>query len=110
MLEDRELEEEQYEEEERGRSKGAAGRRRGGRQQRFTARRRKTCTFCDGKVAAIDYKQANALRSFLTDRGKIRPRRQTGTCAKHQRQLTTAIKRARHLALLPFVMEVKRSR
>ena len=54
-------------------------------------------------MKSIDYKQADQLRRFLTDHGKIRPRRQTGTCAKHQRQLATAIKRARHLALLPFV-------
>ena len=50
------------------------------------------------------------LRRFLTDRGKIRPRRQTGTCAKHQRQLSTAVKRARHLAFLPFVVEPGQSR
>ncbi len=99
--------EEQYEVEEEPR--GPSGRRRG-RQQRFTTRRRKTCLFCDEKVSSIDYKQANTLRSFLTDRGKIRPRRQTGVCARHQRQLTVAIKRARHIALLPFVMEVKRNR
>ncbi len=100
-----EMEEEYEEEEERG--TGAAGRRR--RQQRYAVRRRRTCIFCEEKTSSIDYKQANMLRPFLTDRGKIRPRRQTGTCAKHQRQLATAIKRARHLALLPFVMEVRRS-
>lgn len=110
MIEDRELEIEEQYEEEQGRAKGAAGRRRAVRQQRFAVRRRKTCSFCENKVSCIDYKQVNVLRSFLTDRGKIRPRRQTGACAKHQRQLATAIKRARHLALLPFVMEVKRSR
>ena len=73
-------------------------------------RRRKTCVFCEDGVAHIDYKQVDVLRNFLTDRGKIRPRRQTGTCAKHQRQLSTAIKRARHLALLPFVVEPGRPR
>jgi small subunit ribosomal protein S18 len=57
------------------------------------------------KVTHIDYKQYDMLGRYLTDRGKIRPRRQTGTCAKHQRQLAMAIKRARHLALLPFVVE-----
>lgn len=88
--------------EERGRRGGARPRRRGGR---FFARRRKTCAFCEQKVAHIDYKQVDTLRTFLTDRGKIRPRRQTGTCAKHQRQLAVAIKRARHLALLAFVLE-----
>lgn len=98
-----EMEEEYEEEEERGE---AVGRRR--RQQRYALRRRRTCVFCEEKTP-IDYKHANILRPFLTDRGKIRPRRQTGTCAKHQRQLATAIKRARHLALLPFVMEVRRS-
>jgi small subunit ribosomal protein S18 len=108
-----ELEMETRYEEEQGQSRGGAGRRRGGgggRQQRFAARRRKTCVFCEDKTASISYRQANALRSFLTDRGKIRPRRQTGTCARHQRQLATAIKRARHLALLPFVVEARRSR
>jgi len=98
-----EMEEEYEEEEERS---AAAGRRR---QQRYAMRRRKTCIFCEEKTSSVDYKQVNVLRPFLTDRGKIRPRRQTGTCAKHQRQLATAIKRARHLALLPFVMEVRRS-
>ena len=101
-----EMEEEYEEEEERG--KKVAGRRRR-QQQRYAVRRRRTCTFCEGKVSSIDYKQANVLRPFLTDRGKIRPRRQTGTCARHQRQLATAIKRARHLALLPFVVEVRHS-
>jgi small subunit ribosomal protein S18 len=109
LAEETELET-RYDEEQERPSRGAAGRRRGGRQQRFAARRRKTCAFCGDKVTFIDYKQASMLRSFLTDRGKIRPRRQTGTCAKHQRQLATAIKRARHLALLPFVMEARRSR
>lgn len=67
--------------------------------------RRKVCAFCTDKIEAIDYKQPDLLRRFLTDRGKIRPRRQTGTCAKHQRRLTVAIKRARHLALLPYAAE-----
>jgi len=79
------------------------------RDERFS-RRRKTCFFCEEKITHIDYKQADRLWRFLTDRGKIRPRRQTGTCAKHQRQLSIAIKRARHLALLPFVAEPKRAR
>lgn len=85
----------------RGR-RGTRDRQRG--QPRFE-RRRKTCLFCKEKVTHIDYKQINVLEPFLTERGKIRPRRQTGTCAKHQRQLAVAIKRARHLALLPFVVE-----
>jgi len=80
--------------------------RQRGRRRFF--RRRKTCVFCEEKVSHIDYKKADSLRSFLlTDRGKIRPRRQTGTCAKHQRQLSLAVKRARHLAMLPFVVKAK---
>ncbi len=59
--------------------------------------------FCTEKVAAIDYKDIPRLRKFISERAKILPRRVTGTCAKHQRELTTAIKRARQMALLPFV-------
>jgi small subunit ribosomal protein S18 len=69
--------------------------------RRFVARP-KICKFCADKNIAIDYKNIELLRRFVTEEGKIRPRRQTGTCAKHQRELATAIKRARHLALLPF--------
>jgi len=65
--------------------------------------RRKVCSFCVDKVAVIDYKEAGKLRQYISDRGKIEPRRKTGTCAKHQRALAVAIKRARHLALLPYV-------
>lgn len=72
------------------------GRRMGAR------RRKKVCTFCSEKVAQIDYKDAAMLRRFISERAKILPRRVTGTCACHQRGLTQAIKRARHLALLPF--------
>ena len=90
------------------RRRGTRDRRRSGRRQ--FGRRRRKCVFCEQKVTHIDYKQANVLRGFLTDRGKIRPRRQTGNCAKHQRQLAMAIKRARHLALLPFVVETQRTR
>jgi small subunit ribosomal protein S18 len=68
-------------------------------------RRPKFCAFCVDHVDHIDYKDAATLGRYLTDRGKIRPRRQTGTCAKHQRRLAMAIKRARHLALLPFAAE-----
>ncbi len=75
-------------------------RRRPGR-----GRRRKECAFCANKRARIDYKAADELRRYLTDRGKILPRRATGVCARHQRQLALAIKRARHLALLPFTSE-----
>ena len=69
--------------------------------RRYVARP-KICQFCADKNTVIDYKQSDFLRRFVTEDGKIRPRRQTGTCAKHQRELATAIKRARHLALLPF--------
>ena len=68
-------------------------------------KRRKVCSFCVDKVTQIDYKDTDKLRRFLSERGKILPRRTTGTCAAHQRQLTTAIKRARHVALLPYVAD-----
>ena len=67
--------------------------------------RKKVCAFCVDKVSEIDYKDVAKLRRYLSERGKIVPRRVTGTCARHQRQLTTAIKRARHIALLPYVSE-----
>lgn len=67
--------------------------------------RTKVCNFCVEKVSRIDYKNYDMLRRYLTERAKIRPRRQTGTCARHQRALARAIKRARHLALLPFTGE-----
>ena len=65
--------------------------------------RRKHCSLCMDKVEVIDYKDPVKLRRYISDRGKIEPRRKTGTCAKHQRALAEAIKRARHLALLPYV-------
>jgi small subunit ribosomal protein S18 len=77
-------------------------------QSRFGMRRAKSCAFCTEKGKIIHYKDADTLRRFLTENGKIRPRRQTGTCARHQRRLAVAIKRARHLALLPFEGEVGR--
>lgn len=67
--------------------------------------RRKVCQFCVEKVQHIDYKDVIRLRRFTSERGKILPRRMTGTCAKHQRQLSTAIKRARTIALMPYVSE-----
>nr|MDD6336295.1 30S ribosomal protein S18 [bacterium] len=67
--------------------------------------RRKVCAFCVDKVEHIDYKDLPRLRRYLNERGKIVPRRATGTCAKHQRQLSIAIKRARQVALLPYTME-----
>lgn len=68
-------------------------------------KRRKVCTFCVDKVEHIDYKDVAKLRRFLSERSKILPRRMTGVCAAHQRQLTEAIKRARHIALLPYITE-----
>lgn len=67
--------------------------------------RKRVCAFCADKIAEIDYKDVPRLRRFLSERGKIIPRRVTGTCARHQRQLTTAIKRARHVAFLPYVSD-----
>ena len=68
-------------------------------------RRRKVCVFCEDKIADIDYKDTVRLRKFISERGKILPRRISGACAKHQRQLTVAIKRARVMALLPYVSD-----
>ena len=81
---------------------------RGGPRERGGRRhfgRRKVCMFCVEKVKAIDYKDPMRLRRFLSDRARIEPRRKTGTCAKHQRWLAIALKRARHLALLPYTPE-----
>ena len=72
--------------------------RRGGR------RRKKVCVFC-GKDNVIDYKDTNKLKRYISERGKILPRRITGNCSKHQRALTVAIKRARHVALMPYVCD-----
>jgi small subunit ribosomal protein S18 len=71
-------------------------------------RRKKTCRFCEEKSRVIDYKDERLLRRYVTDRGKIIPKRITGVCARHQRELTQAIKRARHIALLPFTSETLR--
>jgi small subunit ribosomal protein S18 len=79
--------------------------RDGGRRGGFRPRRRKVCAFCVDKITHIDYKEHQRLHSFVSDRGKILKSRQTGTCTKHQRALANAIKRARHIALLPFVAE-----
>jgi small subunit ribosomal protein S18 len=67
--------------------------------------RRKICSFCVDKIDRIDYKEAGRLRRYVTERGKILPRRITGNCARHQRQLTTAIKRARFMALMPYTFD-----
>jgi small subunit ribosomal protein S18 len=82
---------------------GGGGRRGGG--GRFRRPRRKVCAFCVDKVKHIDYKEHQRLRDFVSDRGKILKSRMTGTCLKHQRKLSAAIKRARQVALLPFVSE-----
>ena len=74
-------------------------RRRGGR------RRKKVCVFCASENTVIDYKDTNKLKRYVSERGKILPRRITGNCAKHQRALTVAIKRARHVALMPYTVE-----
>ncbi len=74
-------------------------RRRGGMH-----RRKKVCVFC-GKDSSIEYKDTNKLKRYISERGKILPRRITGNCAKHQRALTVAIKRARHIALMPYVQD-----
>lgn len=67
--------------------------------------RKRVCTFCVDKVESIDYKETHKLRKYITERGKILPRRISGNCAKHQRQVTVAIKRARNIALLPYIIE-----
>jgi len=69
------------------------------------AKKKKVCSFCVDKIEFIDYKDYGRLRKYITERGKILPRRITGNCAKHQRQLTKAIKRARNIALLPFTAD-----
>ncbi len=76
-----------------------------GRSQRPRRGRRKVCIFCADKIAHIDYKDIARIRKFISERGKIQPKRMTGCCAQHQRDLTTAIKRARQVALLPFAGE-----
>ena len=78
-------------------------RKRRPRKRKRIYHRRKVCRFCADSKLVIDYKDSRSLRYFITERGKIIPRRITGTCATHQRTLTTAIKRARSIALLPFV-------
>jgi small subunit ribosomal protein S18 len=79
-----------------------SGERRG--RSRFIPRR-KVCSFCVEHITAIDYKRIDGLRRYLSERGKIEPRRKTGTCAKHQRMLTQALKRERHLAHLPYTLQ-----
>lgn len=75
------------------------------RKERGRRPKKKVCAFCVDKVHQVDFKEATRLRRFITERGKILPRRISGNCAKHQRQLTVAIKRSRIMALLPFSIE-----
>jgi len=77
-----------------------SARRRGGRRPR-----KKVCNFCKDKVTSIDYKDADGLRRYITERGKILPKRVTGTCAKHQRMVARAVKRARSVAILPYTTD-----
>ena len=86
-----------------GRPARPAGRPAGGRPR--YAPRRKVCAFCVDKIDHIDYKDVGRIRRYLSERAKIEPRRKSGTCAKHQRHLTIAIKQARHVALLPYTAE-----
>src|SRR5271154_3267789 len=91
------------------RPQGMGGGRPGGpakRGKRNFVRKKKVCRFCVDKVDYIDYKKAEILAPFIQDRGKILPRRMTGTCSRHQRWLTVAIKRAQNIALLPFAAEL----
>ncbi len=78
-----------------------AGSTEAGGERRFFAKP-KFCQFCADKTLTIDYKKTDLLRKYITEDGKIRPRRQTGACAKHQRAVAVAVKQARHIALLPF--------
>ena len=71
--------------------------------------RRKVCKFCENQIKQINYKDVRTLRRFITDQGKIIPRRVTGVCARHQRQLTRAIKRARNVALIHYTLDVTQS-
>lgn len=119
-LDDEELDDEDLEDEDddddggdgrsRRRSRSSRSGTRGGRfsGRRSFGRRPRFCSFCGEKTRAIDYKQVDLLRRYVTDQGKIRGRRQTGTCARHQRMLSQAIKRARQMALLPYAGEIRR--
>jgi small subunit ribosomal protein S18 len=88
----------------RGPGRGEQGRPGpGGKRQYF--RRRKVCKFCEEKIDAVDYKDVRLVSQFISERGKILPRRLTGTCSPHQHLLAVAIKRARNIALIPFASE-----
>ena len=90
----------------RGGAGGGEGGKGGGMRKRGFARR-KVCRFCADKNVAIDYKDPQTLKHFITDRGKIIPRRISGNCAKHQRKISTAVKRSRMIALMPFAVTGK---
>ena len=75
------------------------------RRDRGRKPKKKICSYCMDKIESVDYKQYEKLKRFVTERGKVLPRRISGNCAKHQRQLTRAIKKARIMALLPFTLE-----
>lgn len=79
--------------------------RNGKNEKPFRRPRKKVCNFCVDKIDEIDYKDVEKLKKYVSDKGKILPRRVTGTCAKHQRKVTTAIQRARHIALLPYTVQ-----
>jgi small subunit ribosomal protein S18 len=91
-------------EEEQDSSQRGSGSDRGAGRRRFT-RRPRLCQFCAEKTKALDYKQVEQLKRYVTEQGKIRSRRESGMCAKHQRMLARAVKRARHMALLPFTAD-----
>ena len=93
-----------------GEGRGEAGGRRSFRPRRDFQRRPRVCPFCAEKLAALDYKDVPTLRRFFSERGRILPRRRTAACAKHQRMISTAIKRARQIALLPYTAEHTRAR
>jgi small subunit ribosomal protein S18 len=90
-----------------GRGAGGGGRDDKGKEggKRFFFRRRKVCKFCADKIDYVDYKDVKLISQFVPERGKILPRRMFGTCAEHQRKLTEAINRARHIALLPYAAD-----
>ncbi len=87
----------------RGAAKDRDGKPTG--RKKFFVRRRKVCKFCAEKLEYIDWKDVKLLQGFIPERGKILPRRVTGTCARHQRRLAVALKRARHVALLPYTAD-----
>jgi len=88
-----------------GKKDNKRNKKREEKKPRFKKKRKRACPFCVGKSFNLDYKNIEALRRFITDRGKIAPRRMTGCCAKHQRLVAQVIKRSRHAALLPNVLD-----